>query len=357
MKKDIIAKLLAEENLTILRVNAKTASFDLKDRVLRLPAWKDITNYEELLLKLHEVGHALYTPLDMDPDHKKFWSAINVVEDARIERLIKSKYRGAAAAMRKGYTSLIEKDFFGTNDTDLNDLNTLDKINLHFKIGDVVNIPLTEEEKVWVNKIEKAEDYDEAVWIAYQLNGIAKAQEEEKEQQMEPQGSGESSDDQGQQQNQDQDQGDEMNGPQNQSSDEDEDRGEDTGESSGNDDLSKTQQRFDENLDNRVVNDHRDYTSVFLPAQQDWKSAFIGYKEFYKDLTSELVGSPELDAEFTKFLSESKKSVAFLTAEFNRRKSAQDYRKSYSSRSGDIDVSKVWKYKISDNILFDIFSL
>ncbi len=45
--KDILAKLLATENLTVVQENVSTASFDVKDRVLTLTT---VERYERLYL-------------------------------------------------------------------------------------------------------------------------------------------------------------------------------------------------------------------------------------------------------------------------------------------------------------------
>jgi len=59
--KNALARLLATENLTVQHAKIPTASFDVKNRVLNLPIWKDMTDvmYEGLIG--HEVGHALWT--------------------------------------------------------------------------------------------------------------------------------------------------------------------------------------------------------------------------------------------------------------------------------------------------------
>ena len=63
-QKDLLAKLLATEDVTVMHANAKTASFDVKNRVLTLPVWNDMTNETYDHLTGHEVGHALYTPFE-----------------------------------------------------------------------------------------------------------------------------------------------------------------------------------------------------------------------------------------------------------------------------------------------------
>ena len=60
---------------------------------------------------------------------------MNVLEDSRIERKIKNKYPGIRSSFVRGYRELIEKDFFGTNGTDLNDMNFIDRVNLYTKGG------------------------------------------------------------------------------------------------------------------------------------------------------------------------------------------------------------------------------
>jgi hypothetical protein len=56
---------------------------------------------------------------------------MNVCEDVRIEKKIKIKYPGIRSSFIRAYRGLIEKDFFGTAGTDLNDLNFIDRINLY----------------------------------------------------------------------------------------------------------------------------------------------------------------------------------------------------------------------------------
>ena len=59
-----LSRLLAKENITVQHGNYSTAFFDVKSRVLGLPIWKDVSKDVYDLLCGHEVGHALFTPLD-----------------------------------------------------------------------------------------------------------------------------------------------------------------------------------------------------------------------------------------------------------------------------------------------------
>ena len=66
LSKDQLAKLLAMEDIHIRHSgDAQTASFDVKNRVLTLPVWADMTPDIIDMLTGHEVGHALYTLPDM----------------------------------------------------------------------------------------------------------------------------------------------------------------------------------------------------------------------------------------------------------------------------------------------------
>ena len=143
--KGSLARLLATENLVVEHKQVPTASFDVDKRVLTLPMWTKASDIVYNMLVGHEVGHALYTPNDKDV----FTNApcplgyINVTEDARIEKLMKRKYPGISKDFHGGYSELHEDDFFSVEDTDLNELTLIDRVNLHFKIGAYAMMPFS----------------------------------------------------------------------------------------------------------------------------------------------------------------------------------------------------------------------
>ena len=63
--KSTLAKLLAEEDIHVVHKQQSTAMFDVLNRELSLPIWKDMPKNIQDLFTLHEVGHALWTPLEM----------------------------------------------------------------------------------------------------------------------------------------------------------------------------------------------------------------------------------------------------------------------------------------------------
>ena len=91
--KSQLAKLLATEDIVVEHKQVETAQFNVQTRVLTLPMWEKASSGIIDMLVGHEVGHALYTP------STEWWKEVqipqqfvNVVEDARIEKLIKRRY-------------------------------------------------------------------------------------------------------------------------------------------------------------------------------------------------------------------------------------------------------------------------
>ena len=179
--KERLAKLLASENITVIH-DAKydTAAFDVRDRVLYLPVWKDMSADLYDLFVGHETGHALYTP-DGDffetytPGQKAY---LNVVEDARIENGQKKKFPGLRRPMRAGYSGLVDRKFFGDID-DVSSLPLIDRINLKAKLGTAIDVPFTDDEQATFDRVmslrcsdnveRNAELFEEARSLAMEL--------------------------------------------------------------------------------------------------------------------------------------------------------------------------------------------
>ena len=132
--KSQLAKLLATEDIIVEHKDVETAQFNVHTRELLLPMWDRASEDVYDMLVGHEVGHALFTP-DQDPPKGIPHNIVNVVEDARIEKLMKRKYLGIAKSFKKGYTELQEQDFFELDGEDISNFNLADRANLHFKIG------------------------------------------------------------------------------------------------------------------------------------------------------------------------------------------------------------------------------
>ena len=177
--KSTLARLMATENLIVEQRQVQTASFDLKNRVLTVPILNGELSPEiyDLLLG-HEVGHALETPEegwhDSIVELKVNRSILNVCEDARIEKKIKQKFPGIRISFVKGYRELMEMDFFGVKDMNVNELNFIDRINLHTKGGVSQGIEFTDEEMELVKEVELAEKFQETLEVAIKIQAFMK---------------------------------------------------------------------------------------------------------------------------------------------------------------------------------------
>jgi len=83
--------------------------------------------------------------------------------------------------MIEGYKSLMNEDFFGLSKmgVDPNDLGLIDRINLYTKCGTSYGIEFTDEEKVWVNRVERTESWEEVVKVCDELYDWCKENESE----------------------------------------------------------------------------------------------------------------------------------------------------------------------------------
>lgn len=184
--KSVTAKLLATENITVMQDKVRTAMFDVKNRVLTLPLWADVETYTEDHLIGHEVGHALYTPLEGWHDAvcdrgANFKSFLNVVEDARIEKLIQRKYPGLRPLFIKSYRKLLDDGFFGGTVDAINEMGLIDRINTYFKCGMSAGVQFAADEQQWIPRIEKLETWDEVVTLTEELFQFCKQQMEEQQ--------------------------------------------------------------------------------------------------------------------------------------------------------------------------------
>jgi len=171
--KKILAKLLAEESIIVEERNTanKEAFFDVENRLLVIPAFNDeVSNDVVDLMISHEVGHALITSNDVWQDaiiEKKINKTIlNVVEDKRVEDHIKRRYPGLKPIFVRGYKELMQKDFFGLSKVDIDEINLADKINLYTKVGFIPGIEFDEEEQAILDRVENVSTFDDVIAVA-----------------------------------------------------------------------------------------------------------------------------------------------------------------------------------------------
>jgi hypothetical protein len=180
--KSQLAKLLATEDLVVEHKKVPTACFNVHTRVLTLPLWEKASSLVYDLLVGHEVGHALFSPdEDWSEKVKVPHQFVNVVEDARIEKLMKRKYAGLAKTFFNGYKELNEEDFFQIADEEVDSFNLADRVNLHYKIGNFITLDFKPEEQEIVNLIGACESFADTLIAAEELYKYCKKEKEQQQ--------------------------------------------------------------------------------------------------------------------------------------------------------------------------------
>lgn len=351
-----LAKLLATEDLLIENRNVSTASFDVEKRVLTLPNWNRASSTVYDLLVGHEVGHALFTPNEDWREKVNIpQQFVNVVEDARIEKLMKKRYPGIVKTFYRGYKELNDQDFFSIADEELSTFNLADRANLWFKIGNYINIPLEKgEEMDIINQIASAETFDDALFAAEILYQYCKSKKEEQEQKSNDTPPQESSQSGGETEQVNQDT------PQNQSeemdSQDDNVPQDDTnlnGEKQDNLEV-LTDDSLSDKLKDLTTQDYYGNNTYHELPDVDLEKV-IGKNEeihellnnyFYRQQKSLVIA----DEEYKKFKKNSQKEVGFLQKEFECRKAADSYSRTSVSRTGVLDCTKLHTYKYNEDL-------
>ena len=180
--KSNLAKLLANENITIQHNNVKTASFDVKNRVLTLPIFKEKSGDVYDMLIAHECAHALWTPYSQwkGIEDSELRSYVNVLEDCRIDLLIQAKYPGVVRNYQNGFDILEKQNFFGITGKDINkEFMIIDKINLRSKSLQRMPFIFTPEDNLWLAKVDALKTFDDVLVLAKELLDWQKEQVEQ----------------------------------------------------------------------------------------------------------------------------------------------------------------------------------
>ena len=363
-----LARLLATENLVVEHRKVPTASFDVDRRVLTLPNWDRASSIVYDMLVGHEVGHALFTPnedwRDVADCPKDF---VNVIEDARIEKLMKRKYPGLRKSFSGGYKELNDQDFFGIADEDLNKLSLIDRINLHFKVGASAMIPFSIEEQVFVARTDVAETFDDVLQIAVDVFEFSKKENvientpEVNQQQNQEESDSENESIDAQQSVQQDDTESGHSEPGQVDAGEDEEEVEEEDGSAG--DTSETQRSFDsaaEQLTNKWYNNPTYVEipdSVDLPTYiADWTEVHDWIDECRNNWISDESGYDrsdrydDVDKSYREFRKQSQKEVNYLVKEFECRKSADAYARAGQSKTGVLDTAKLHTYRYNEDL-------
>ena len=365
-----LARLLATENLVVEHRKVSTASFNVDDRVLTLPLWEKASETVYDLLVGHEVGHALYTPGSKDGSWEKDipHDYYNVVEDARIEKMIKRRYPGLARDFFKGYTELNNDDFFEIKDKDLSTFSLIDRINLHFKIGAFALVPFQDDEKHFLFMIEEAETFADVTVIVRLLNDFIKRKKEEKVADVpaQEQSTGSGS---GMPQNvPSQEQGENANENANEESNANEDASVDNqsqqqggGASGPDEERSETQKAFDQNAQGLNSNNSMVWNVEYVEiGKNNLDEIIVPFNSLHKYIEQSWISQQEqkedmnlfehADKAFREYKASAQQEVNYLVKEFECKKSADAYARAATSKTGVLDTSKLHTYKYNDDL-------
>ena len=396
-----LAKLLATEDLIIEHKPVETASFDVNRRVLTLPVWDRASETVYDMLVAHEVGHALFTPNRewfFEPEWKTIpLDYVNVVEDARIERLIKQRYRGLNRDFKNGYTELHNDDLFELSDQNVNHLKPIDRINLYFKIGGHIDIEFNDIENEFVTRISRCQTFDEVLTISKEIHEYTKevqeqmqkqANAEQKESEAQDNAKVESRPDmsesndktqaqkdeqetdaqgQGDQEQEEPVQGrsdklfpDEVDDTE-QEQEEIKNSGDIQGGEFGDIDVSTTQRSLDESLED-LTNTYKDQvpTQYVTIPNMNLEKVVIDFNTIKTYLDEHFVKENTTDSSnqfliehtkrFNEFKKSSNKEVNYLVKEFEMKKSADSYARQRTAKTGMLDTSKLHTYMYNEDV-------
>ena len=184
---ELLAKVLATENIQVNVTNDRTASFDVVNRVLRLPNWKDLPQVVTKMLIHREVGHALFTPaeyLDVVNNKRELQTILNVVEDVRIETLFKEEYPGAVKDFVSAAKVLHDTDFFELAGRDPNSLKFIDRLNVFFKLNGNFLVNFTASEAPFVARLRLLRDFEDALALAEEILAFIRDEVQKKQEQQ-----------------------------------------------------------------------------------------------------------------------------------------------------------------------------
>ena len=383
--KSQLAKLLATENIEVQENAVQTASFDVKNRVLTIPIFKEEQKSKHVydMLVGHEVSHALHTPAedwaDMSNRSKEFKSFVNVIEDARIDKLIQKKYPGLTDDYLKGFDKMYKDNFFGTKDRDLSSYALIDKINLYFKSSKRLDFKFTNKEKYFVNAVDKCKSFLDVLTLAEDILGhckeelkkqpqIAKTYKVSKEEDTKESDTEDSNDIASADEKLDK--WLEKKSESDDKKSDDKKSTEKTGGASAGGDITElrslTNEMFDTAVKGITDTKARSRSYCTLP-KVNLKNLIIPYSKFIRDIMlydnkwhnteydKQQINKAKLKTQ--KFMKESSNVVNFLVKEFEMKKNAKLYARASQDKTGIIDPLKLHTYKFAEDIFKKITTI
>lgn len=375
---DMLARLLATENIDVVRGRVRTAMFDILNRRLILPRWKEMSLTVEEMLMLHEVGHALFTGQEaygvVFDTKKHLKTYANVIEDVRIEKKMKERYPGSRKSFNIGYRELNERDFFGVKARDLSQLLLIDRINLYYKVGFNCGVKFTPEEQLFLRRVDLCNTEDDVIKLAEEIYEYSKASHEEKKKLSQA-----------------------MRQELQQELDEEEDNSYEDGDEYDMDDIDEWDTQDSDNVDSyeeetkekpkatrtgyspqKEEEDETQLESVTANkfeetlnqfADEDLEIQYFKPRFEFNESTNPIVDYKRIIKEISdyksffnkekslKFKTTNSPVVSYLVKEFEMRKSASSMKRAKIAKLGQLDSRKLYAYKLKDDLFRQIMQV
>jgi len=412
-----LARLLATENIRVEHQPVPTAMFDTVSRTLVLPVWHGMSQDLYDMLVGHEVGHALWTPATVNivdeaiqriraagaPSDAWAKSILNIVEDARIERLIKEKFPGLRRNFTIAYKELIDRDIFGLAEVngDPNAKGFVDRFNLYHKCGalGLMQIAFTTKESPIVDAGQHTKSFEDVVVLCERIcdmlrqncsmpepqhseNGAPSASGGNQEQGEQGEQGEQSASDDANAQGEQGEQGEQPTASQtsagdNASDDTDEtqqdEKSKQPGKSSGLDDGKgrsakdgaaigeniSTDERMAKGLGRMADTNLNGYYNRYADAPAfEWNRLIVTAEEVIALWRNQFVLAPKaqplIDSLYDAWKRDNLPTVMNMVKRFEQRKAADDARRTMTTKSGRIDPSRLAYYKVSEDLFLSM---
>ena len=323
----IFAKALASENLSFsFNAKAETASFDVKSRHLVMPVW-NVSETVQTMLIAHEISHALWTPYELSRTLldeaeaegyivEKLQRIANMIEDVRIEKLMKVKFPGTRRDFFLGYKEINDLDLFKFNEMDLTKIAMIYRLNIHFKWGVLgfIDVNLSAEEQEIADMVDNVVTFEQVMVLAKFLYGSPDSKGKKVE----------------------------------------EDKAKMFGE--GESEYGESEDMMEKGLRGTLSPKGKEFTSntVVLTGLKDVNEQIISTDRlsesfFEKQYETHIIREPDLAA-YRTFVRESDAFVRQLVAQFERKKAADEIRRERPKQTGQLNLDRLHQYRTHDDI-------
>ena len=317
---------------------------------------------------------------------------MNVVEDARIERLIQKKYPGLKKPFYQ-HMSVTRKRFLRTSQVPVTDMLLIDRLNLKAKLGTQIDLTFDDVEQKFFDRAMTTQTFEEVIELSKELFEYCEKELEEKQQNQEdtsaynmPVQSEQGQDDEQSEGDAQEGQGNGMNAvtgtPDEQS--EEEGKSASSPEEEGDDGEDKTETKAPapakEGMDGKAENtdgtapgvksitDQASQKSTKklvetnenlipkyydIPKTINFEKIVVPFSEVRKELMEYWTVSDvqeKLIKNAKEFKKKNEKVIAYLHKEFEMKKAADIYARANTTKTGVINSNLLYSYKYNEDI-------